>query len=121
MNEARRPEPEIQQPNQPKSFLAFLAEQQGGVLAAELSKELRDLTEAIEDHFDHYRGKVEGGLAISFKITLEGGVYRVDAQYASKRPKAPAASTIMWLGNDGNLATSNPKQLNLPFSQVKET
>jgi hypothetical protein len=116
---AHHPEPEIQSPNQPKSFLAFLAEQQGGVVANELSKELRELTEAIEDHFDHYRGKVSGSIGVSLKLTLEGGIYRVDCEYAVRRPKVPVASTIMWLGNDGNLATNNPKQLNLPFQLVK--
>lgn len=110
---------EITNPSQPKSILTFIAEQQGGAVASELSKELRELTEAIEDHHDHFRGKVSGSIAVQFKITLENGVYTVDSEYAVRRPKVPVARTIMWLGNDGNLATNNPRQLNLPFSAVK--
>lgn len=110
---------EVTNPMQPKSFLTFIAEQQGGVVAAELSKELRELTEAIEDHHDHFRGKVSGSIAVQFKITLENGIYMIDSEYAVRRPKVPVARTIMFLGNDGNLGTNNPKQLNLPFTAVK--
>lgn len=115
------PDIEIEPPSQPRSFLTFLAEQQSGALVSELSKELRDITEAIEEQFDQFRGKVTGSLTINVKLTLEKGIYRVDIEYASRRPRAPAASTIMWLGRDGNLNTQNPNQLNLPFSSVKES
>jgi hypothetical protein len=112
-------EAEVFSPQQPKSFLAFLAEQQSGAVVTELSRELRNLVEAIEDHFDHYRGKVSGNLAVTFKLTLEGGVYKVDATYTSSRPKAPPAGTVMWLGHDGNLNTQNPRQLAMPFTSAK--
>jgi hypothetical protein len=105
---------------QPKSFLVFLADQQNGVVINELSRELRDLVEAIENHFEHFRGKVSGSLSVSFKLTLENGVYRVDTTYTSSRPKAPPAGTIMWLGRDGNLAAQNPRQLSMPFTAVGE-
>lgn len=112
---------EIQPPNQAKSFLAFLAEQKGGALVSEMSEEMRNLVEAIETHFDKFRGTVSGTLALNIKFTLDPklSAYRVETEYAVRMPKVPAASTIMWLGKDGNLAATNPAQLNLPFAQVK--
>lgn len=110
---------QIDTPTQPKSFLAFLAEQKNGAVANELSKELRDLVEAIEMHVDHFGGgKVSGSLSINIKIVRDSGAYKVEMEYAVRRPKVPAASTFMWMGTDGNLATNNPRQLNLPFSHV---
>jgi hypothetical protein len=100
-------------PPQPKSFLVFLGEQQNGTVVNELSRELRQLVEAIEDHFDRYRGTVSGTLSLNFKVTLDGGAYKIETTYTSSRPKAPPAGTIMWLGRDGNLATQNPRQLSM--------
>lgn len=101
---------------QPKSFLVWLGEQRRGAVVAELSGALRDLIEAMEAHHDHFRGKVSGSISLNFKITLESDVYTVDTTYSVSRPKAPAAKTIMFLGHDGNLATENPKQLQMPFT-----
>jgi hypothetical protein len=113
-------EPEVMPPqgNVPKSFLAFLAEQGQGAVVSELSDRLRDLTEAIEMHFEHFRGKVTGEINVKMKLILEGGAYKVITEYTVKAPKAPANGTIMWLGPDGNLATSNPRQLAMPFRGV---
>lgn len=117
--EAERPDMEIEPPhtNVPKSFLSFMAEQGQGAVVSELSEKLRDLTEAIEMHFEHFRGKVSGEINLKFKITLEGGAYKVTTEYVVKPPRAPASGTIMWLGGDGNLATTNPRQLAMPFWQ----
>lgn len=101
--------------NTPKSFLSFLAEQGQGQVVSELSERLRDLTETIEHHFEQFRGKVTGSIDLKLNITLEGGAYKVVTEYTVKPPKAPASGTIMWLGNDGNLATSNPRQLQMPL------
>lgn len=117
-DDARRPEVEVLSARPTKSFLQFLAEQGQGAVANELSTRLRDLTEAIEMHFDQFRGKVKGELNVKIKFTLERGMYKVDVEYEQKNPKAPANTTMMWLGRDGNLATENPKQLNMPFSGI---
>jgi len=116
-----KPEAEIQPPNTnvPKSFLSFMAEQQNGAVVSELSEKLRDLTEAIEMHFDQFRGKVTGEIGIKFKLTLEGGAYRVITEYTVKPPKAPLANTIMWLGKDGGLVARDPRQPGLPFESVR--
>ncbi|HEY4355990.1 MAG TPA: hypothetical protein VGN16_09605 [Acidobacteriaceae bacterium] len=117
---AHTPEPDIQPPNQAKSILAFLAEQKGGALVAEMSDEMRNLVEGMENHFDKFRGTVSGSLTLNIKFTIDPklGAYRVETEYAVRHPKMPAASTIMWLGRDGNLGTTNPQQLNLPFNQI---
>ena len=117
--EKEKPEAEIESPNQPKSFLSFMAEQQGGVVVNELSIKLRELTETIELHFDQFRGKVTGQIDVRFKITLEGGAYRVITEYTVKPPKAPLANTIMWLGRDGSLQARDPRQLTMPFESVR--
>jgi len=116
--EGGRPEVEVLSPQPTKSFLQFLAEQGQGAVANELSQRLRDLTEAIEMHFEQFRGKVKGELSLKIKFTLERGMYKVDVEYEQKNPKAPANTTVMWIGQDGNLQTSNPKQLAMPFSGI---
>ena len=111
-------EPEIISPApQPKSFLAFLAEQEGGSVVQELSKELRELTEAVQDHFDHFRGKVSAKMTLNVSLKLENGAFKVETSYSVSRPKAPPSGTIMWMGHDGNLQTSNPKQMQMQFVQ----
>src|SRR5215467_9749834 len=108
--------PEIEVINaQPKSFLAVLAEQGGGHVVAEMSRELHDLIDAIEQHFDKFRGRVSGSLSLGMKFTLENGAYKVETTYSTSRPKAPAAGTIMWVDRNGDLGTSNPRQLSMPF------
>lgn len=101
-----------------KSILAFLAEQDSGQIVSDLSDELRDLTEAVEMSFSKYHGKTKGELNIKISLTLERGAYNVDVDYSAKRPKPVTARTIMWLGDGGNLETSNPKQMTMPFSTV---
>lgn len=115
------PEAEIHPPqtNVPKSFLTFMAEQKSGAVVSELSEKLRDLTETIELHFDQFRGKVSGEINLKFKLTLEGGAYRVITEYTVKPPKAPLANTIMWLGKDGSLQARDPRQLSMPFESVR--
>ena len=110
------PEVEIISAPQPKSFLSVLAEQQNGTVVNEMSKELHGLIDAIERHFENYRGKVSGSIALNMKFTLENGLYKVETSYSSSRPKAPAAGTIMWLDRDGNLDTKNPRQLTMGFA-----
>jgi hypothetical protein len=110
---------ELPHGNVPKSFLTFVAEQQSGTVAAELSEKLRDLTEAIEMHFDKFRGKVTGEISLKFKLVLEGGAYRVITEYTVKPPKAPVGNTIMWLGRDGHLQARDPRQLAMPFETVR--
>lgn len=107
---------EITGPAQIKSFLTFLAEQGQGAVASELSEGLRELTEAMAEHFDKFRGKVKGELKVKIKFVLEKGIFTIDTDYEVKRPAAPTNRTPMWLGNDGNLQTENPKQLRMPFT-----
>ena len=111
------PEAEIQPPhtNTPKSFLLFMQEQQQGTLVAELSEKHRDLIEAMELHFDKFPGKTVGEISVKFKITLDRSAYKVACEYSVKSPKAPVTEQIMWLGPDGSLQTSNPKQLTMQF------
>lgn len=119
MSENPQVEIEAPQGNVPKSFLTFMAEQQNGAVVKELSDKLRDLVEAIEMHFDQFRGKVTGEIGVKFKIVLEGGAYKVVTEYTVKPPKAPLANTIMWLGKDGNLMARDPRQLSMPFESVR--
>ena len=109
--EKSQPEIENQHTDMPKSFLSYLAEQQGGAVADELSIAMRDLIENIEMHFEKFRGKVKGEIVVSLKLTLDRGNYKFEAEYKVKAPQAPKGETIMWLGPDGNLHTNNPKQL----------
>lgn len=115
--DVEHPEATIEPPhtNTPKSFAQFLMEQQGGAVHGELSEKLRDLVEAIETHFNKFPGKTVGELHLKMKITLDRGAYKVTTEYSTKHPKAPVADTIMWLGADGNLQTSNPRQLTMGF------
>jgi hypothetical protein len=110
--EVLNPEP------QPKSFLTLLAEQQGGAVVRELSREARNLIEQIEMHFQEFRGRVSGSISLNMNFTLENGAYKVMTKYTITPPKAPAAGTIMYLGKDGNLMGHNPNQLAMPFTAV---
>jgi hypothetical protein len=103
--------------NVPKPYAQFLIDQQGGTVHAELSEKLRDLVEAIEMHFNKFPGKTEGEIKIHHKIILDRGAYKVVTKYEIKYPKAPQADTIMWLGPNGDLQSTNPKQLTMGFGE----
>lgn len=113
-----KPEVEVLHPRQPKSFLAYLAEQGNGELVAELSKHTADLIEDMREHYDRFRGKTEGEITVKLKFSIGGktptGGYQIDGEYTVKRPKAPGTRTLMWL-DQGNLATANPRQIVMPL------
>jgi hypothetical protein len=114
--EIDKPEAEVHpHTNTPKPYAQFLIDQQGGAVHSELSEKLRDLVEAIEMHFNKFPGKTEGEIKISHKIVLDRGAYKVTTKYEIKTPKAPQADTIMWLGQNGDLQSTNPKQLTMGF------
>jgi hypothetical protein len=64
---------EVMAPQQAKSFLSVLAEQGNGHVVSEMSRELHALIESIEQHYERFRGKVAGSLALTMKFTLENG------------------------------------------------
>lgn len=102
--------------NTPQSILSFLAEHRSGDTAVALGQELRDLVEALETHFNDFRGKVTGELNIKIKLVLENGVYKAIIISKTKRPDAPEAVAPMWLQSDGSLRTHNPRQLTMCFA-----
>ena len=113
--DAETPPQELMHTNTPRSFLAFLADQRNGDVVAELSEDLRELGEAIETRFAENPGKTEGELNIKIKLTLNGGEHHVKVEHKMKLPGRPASSTTMWMGPDGNLQRSDPRQTTMPF------
>jgi hypothetical protein len=113
MTEQPQPEAEITE-HAPQSFLDFLAYQHGGVLVKELGQQVREITEALLLHKSEFNGKPVGELVVKFGFTLdEDNMIRVKAIHETRRPKAPATSTIMFLGATGDLMGHNPKQLSM--------
>lgn len=116
--DAPRPQIEIESPAEGELgyFLRFLMDQREGEVVAELSEKLRDLTEAVEMHFDRFRGKSEAELSVKIKLGINRGQYGIKVEYTAKPPKAPPAETAMFLGAGGYLTKNNPRQLAMPFN-----
>lgn len=97
-----------------KTFTAFLHEQRGGVLHAELTDELAKLVAKVSEH--------EKGGTLTLKITVKpeaDGAVKVSDEIAVKAPRPAARPSLFFTDSAGNLSRRNPRQPELPLREVQ--
>jgi hypothetical protein len=91
-----------------RPFAAFLQEQAGGQLHAELSEKLHDLLQAVQE-----TGKA-GSIALKLDIKpipgTDGRTVTVTDTVTAKAPKTERPKSISFLADDGNLSRTDPRQ-----------
>ncbi|MFE7128915.1 hypothetical protein [Streptomyces sp. NPDC057617] len=91
-----------------RPFAAFLQEQSGGTLHAELSEKLHELLAAVRE-----TGKA-GSLALKIDVKpisgTDGRTLTVTDSVAVKAPKAERPKSIFFVTDDGNLSRTDPRQ-----------
>lgn len=91
-----------------RPFAAFLQEQAGGQLHAELSERLHDLLQAVQE-----TGKA-GSIALKLDIKpipgTDGRTVTVTDTVTAKAPKTERPKSIFFLADDGNLSRTDPRQ-----------
>jgi hypothetical protein len=96
-----------------RPFAAWLQEQRGGVLAAELTDQLAELVAAVCEH--------EKGGTLTLKITVKpeaDGAVKVSDDWAVKKPRAAARPSLFFADSAGNLSRRNPRQPELPLRGI---
>ncbi|MEV0090393.1 hypothetical protein [Streptomyces sp. NPDC050738] len=91
-----------------RPFAAFLQDQAGGQLHAELSQQLHDLLQAVQE-----TGK-GGSIALKLDIKpisgTDGRTVTVTDSVTAKTPKTERPKSIFFLADDGNLSRTDPRQ-----------
>ncbi|MEU6340206.1 hypothetical protein ABZ883_04555 [Streptomyces sp. NPDC046977] len=98
-----------------RPFSDVLREMSGGQTHAEMSRRLHDLIEAVQ-----VTGR-GGKIAISFEVKpISGadGTVTITDTITAKVPQAARPKTIFFVGHDGNLSRTDPKQL--PLVELRE-
>ena len=94
-------------------FTDMLARHRKGIAAGEASRKLGEAIQAARDT----GAKAE----VVLKVTLNPGTddqMRVDIQVGHKLPQQKLPGALFWVTDDGTLATSDPRQPELPLREV---
>jgi hypothetical protein len=101
-----------------KPFAAFIQEQRGGGLHGELSHELANLVNAVQET------QKPGTLTLTLKVApnKDGVTVTVSDKIKAAVPEADRGAAIFFVQGDGNLVRRDPRQTELPLRVVdKET
>ena len=95
------------------TFTGFLACLEEGQLAAELTRELAQIQEALTTHQLDHGGEPKATLTIALNFQVQKGKQAgidVAATVSVKTPIPPRGRTIMYASEDGRFTPHNPKQ-----------
>ena len=107
-------------PNKGLTLLQVLATSDGGEAAKTLNDAFRDLVNALVS-LDMNEGvrKSKGALDVKMAVEYEDGTAKVKISHTLKTPKAPMRASVFWITQDGRLTPENPRQMNMPFGDVR--
>jgi len=94
-------------------FTDMLARHRKGLAAGEASRKLGEAIQAARD--------TGAKATVTLSVTLHPGTddqMRVDIQVAHKLPQAKLPGALFWVTDEGTLATSDPRQPELPLREV---
>lgn len=101
-----------------KAFVSFLEEAADGEAAKEASREFLELVELVKTAALLKSGKAKGRLTLAIDIVIDDkGTAAIDYSVASKRPKRPATTGVMWVGTGGGLTAVHPRQIAIPGTE----
>ena len=94
----------------------ILAILEDGTLNADVSREIQRTLEALQDVADPSgKRKVKGSVTLKITFAVSGRQVEIEADIASKTPKASRSSTFMFITPDHKLSTDHPSQQQLEF------
>jgi len=101
-----------------ESFDELVAKHDAGLTNTELSRELREMVEYLNERARQGH-KAKGEIGAKFILEAVGGG-RVEIRFQSsvKRPGPPRTQEIRWVGDKGALVASDPRQKKMPFAEV---
>ncbi|RVT99067.1 hypothetical protein EOD42_02880 [Rhodovarius crocodyli] len=105
-------------PNTLNSFAIALATFEDGRLNRDLTKIQEEVLEAIVEAAGLNGGKAKGEITIALTYKAEGGVMQITGDIKTKTPKLARGHSVFWLTPENKLSTRNPRQADLPFSDV---
>ena len=83
-----------------------------GDTAAALTDEITHALTALQEQSSQ-KGKAKGTVTLKLNFSVEGVNVEVDAEIASKLPKAKRARSFYFLTQDGQLSTDHPQQTDM--------
>ncbi len=100
------------------AFLTFLEEAAEGEAAVEASREFTELVELVKTAALLKSGKAKGRITLAIDIAIDDkGTASIDYSVATKRPKRPATTGIMFVGTGGGLTAVHPRQMPIPGTE----
>ena len=105
-------------PDEARTFSAFLSRVEDGEFAVELSDHVRDIVATLHDVQRDVGGKPSATITITLGFKLEDGMVEVRADAKVKKPKVVRPRSMFWASPNNNLTGRNPKQRELPLRQV---
>lgn len=105
--------PDPDRPNESTRPLNFvLAQLEDGSFHDEASEELRKLSLKLKEHAEN-NATAKGKLVITLDLVVDKGLLLIVPNLEVKSPRARRKSSVMWISEQGNLSTDNPKQPSL--------
>ena len=92
------------------SFASLLNHLEDGELVSDLSKSLREVISAIEDHKANTGKAGKGDITIKLHFTADEGVIDVKSDVTTKVPKEVRRRTTLWATPNNYLSPYNPRQ-----------
>lgn len=89
-----------------------------GELDHDLSLELEQLVEAMNEEAANSGGGAKGTITLSLAFKMKDGVIDIVPDTSVKRPKKARARTVFWSDAQNNLTRQNPRQQELPLRTV---
>lgn len=96
-----------------RTFDRFIAMLEDGDFNADLSEELKRISEELQSFQENFGGKPKAQLAITVKFTLDGAVFDIVSDFKTTLPHAKRAKSVAWAAPDGTFSPENPRQMNL--------
>lgn len=101
--------------NNVETFDLLIAGLDSGAVNGELTREMRALVEAINERA-LADGKAKGSLTVKLTIAAENnGRVDISVDATSKRPSPRRSKEVRWVGKNGQLLLSDPRQETLPL------
>lgn len=107
---ANEPAPEVTVPKC-ATFADFVRMLNDGSLHRDLTEALLEINAALNNHAQDNAGAIaKGKLSLSIDFKLKGGVFEINADFATKLPKEERERTIAWSTTDNFFTPQNPRQ-----------
>lgn len=103
----------------PRGFAVLVQQIDDGVLHAELSEAVQEITSKLAEQAGHTGLTAKGALTLTLGFAAKkNGTVDIVADVKTKMPKPVRGGSVFWVTDGGNLSPSNPRQQRLPLREV---